>query len=115
MDETEHVVTQQCEAWVVREGLLEEGVLKLAQKNWEVEGRASLAGHLSRGLRQDGARLLHVAMRRWSAQAPASFSLALFTRGRQECNPQGELLAEAVRQKAERHALTGLGQASAQR
>lgn len=33
--ETEHVVTQQCEAWVVREGFLEEGALEQTQKNWE--------------------------------------------------------------------------------
>lgn len=31
--ETEHVVTQQCEAWVVREGFLEEGALEQTQKN----------------------------------------------------------------------------------
>ena len=35
VSETEHVGTQQCEAWVVREGLLEEVSLKLTQKNWE--------------------------------------------------------------------------------
>lgn len=76
----------------------------------------SVAEHLSKGLRQDGARLLHVAMRRLSAQAPASFSLALFTRGRWDHSPQRELLAEAVRRMAGWHALTGgVEQASAQR
>lgn len=69
MGETQHVVTQQREAWVVKEGLLEEAALKLTEEleglGWvEVGGRVSLAERLSKGPRQNGARRMQVALHR---------------------------------------------------
>lgn len=81
----------------------------------EMERRASLGEHLSKGLRQDGARRIQVAVRRLSAQAPASFSLDLFSRRRWEHSPPEEFLAEAGRWMAGWLSFTGsVGQGSAQ-